>query len=220
MFNYLEKDLRIQGKTELADAIKALHSINGEDIPFPREELTSLIRFSPEQRKALEHKGYIVYQLTGQTIAKLRYAGHPFLSLHQGDPFERVASMRTDVAVNPRSLFLKNSNRKTLDEQLVMINKFANKIGHEVNGVTAILGSAPDYAELVFTHAAAADKMLFGKENNYGYTRTATITSAATVSVVGWIENNGLNIDEWGQGDCLDTLWVAPLIVPSVAVVS
>jgi hypothetical protein len=186
MFNLIEKDLRGQGKGDLADAVKALHKLNGADIPLPGKEGVNFVRFSVEQRKNLERKGYLVYSLTGQTIATLRDAGHPFWSTwHQGEAIEQVRSLLTEVAVNPKSLFLQDSNRKTLDEQLAAVEKFRRKLSGEVKGVTAILGTAPDYAELVFSHLSATGKRLFGKDYDYDYTRTTTPTGESDVAIVG-----------------------------------
>lgn len=220
MFNRLEKDLRGQGKEELADAVNALHRLNGSDIPLPGKEGASISRFSAEQRKGLERKGYLVYSLTGQTIATLRDAGHPFWSTwHQGEAIEQVRSMLTEVAVNPESLFLQDSNRKTLDEQQAMVEKFGRKLSGEVKGVTAIFGTAPDYAELAFSHLSATGKRLFGKDYDYDYTRTTTSTGESGVAVVGrFVAGFGLGVGGWGRGDRDGGIWAAPLVVPAVAV--
>ena len=220
MFNRLEKDLRGQGKGELADAVKALHRLNGSDVPLPGKEGASISRFSAEQRKGLERKGYLVYSLTGQTIATLRDAGHSFWSTwHQGEAIEQVRSMLTEVAVNPKSLFLQDSNRKTLDEQLAAVEKFGRKLSGEVKGVTAILGTAPDYAELAFSHLSATGKRLLGKDYYYDYTRTTTPTGESRVSVVGGFgADDGLRVDRWGRGDRNGGIWAAPLVVPVTAV--
>lgn len=220
MFNRLENDLRRQGKGELADAVKALHRLNGSDIPLPGKEGANISRFSAEQRKGLERKGYLVYSLTGQTIATLRDRGHPFRSTwHQGEAIEQVRSMLTEVAVNPKSLFLQDSNRKTLDEQLVAVEKFGRKLSGEVKGVTAILGTAPDYAELAFSHLSATGKRLFGKDYDYDYTRTTTPTGESGVAVVGvFYADRGLLVHDWGRGGRAGGIWAAPLVVPAVAV--
>lgn len=220
MFSRLEKDLRGQGKGELADAVKALHRLNGSDIPLPGKEGVNISRFSAEQRKGLERKGYLVYSLTGQTIATLRDAGNPFWSTwHKGEAIEQVRSLLTEVAVNPKNLFLSDSNRKTLDEQLEMVEKFGRKMAGEVKGVTAILGSAPDYIELAFSHLAATGKRLFGSDYNYDYTRTTTPTSESSVAIVGdFGAGRGLVVGDWRRDDRNGLIWATPLVVPALAV--
>jgi hypothetical protein len=220
MFNRPEKNLRGQGKGDLADAVKALHKLNGSDIPLPGKEGVNISRFSAEQRKGLERKGYLVYSLTGQTIATLRDAGHPFWSTwHQGEAIEQVRSLLTEVAVHPKNLFLSDSNRKTFDEQLAMVEKLGKKMAGEVKGVTAILGTVPDYAELAFSHLSATGKRLFGKEYDYDYTRTTTPTGGSLMPVVGrFTADFGLYVSNWLRDARDDDIWAAPLVVPSAAV--
>jgi len=208
-----------EGDRAFADMVKAYRKQRGGDIPL-KEKTGDVIRFSAEQRKGLERKGYLVYSLTGQTIATLRDAGHPFWSTwHQGEAIEQVRSMLAEVAVNPRSLFLPDSNRKTLDEQLAMVEKFGRKIAGEVKGVTAILGSAPDYAELAFVHLDQKGQRLFGKDFDYDYTRTTTPTGGSGVAVVGiFVGGFGLNVNDLHRGACYGRVWAAPLVVSALAV--
>jgi len=121
--------------------------------------------------------------------------------------------------VNPKSLFLQDSNRKTLDEQLAAVEKFGRKLSGEVKGVTAILGTAPDYAELAFSHLSATGKRLLGKDYYYDYTRTTTPTGESDVSLVGGFgAGGGLRVGRWGRGDRNGGIWAAPLVVPVTAV--
>lgn len=219
MFNRLEKDLRGQGKGCLAYAVKALHKLNGSDIPLPGKEEANIIQFSTEQRKGLERKGYVIYPLTSQTIETLRDAGNPFWSTwHQGRAFEKLASLRSEVAISPSKLFLPKSNGKTLDEQLAMVEEFGTKLSSEVKGVAAILGSAPDYAELAFLHLSETGKRLFGKYYDYGYTRTTTSTGGSDLTIVGYFrEGRGLDVSRWDRRDN-GGIWAAPLVVPTAVV--
>ena len=215
-------ELRSTGNEEdraFADMAKAYRKQRGGDIPL-KEKIGDVVRFSPEQRKGLERKGYLVYGLTGQTIATLRDTGHPFWSTwHQGEAIEQVRSMLTEVAVNPKNLFLQDSNRKTLDEQLAMVEKFGRKIAGEVKGITAILGSAPDYTELAFAHQDKRGQRLFGKDFNYDYTRTTTPTGGSVVAVVGFFAaGGGLSVVRWHRAARNGGLWAAPLVVPAAAV--
>lgn len=208
-----------EGDRAFADMAKAYRKQRGGDIPL-KEKIGDVVRFSAEQRKGLERKGYLVYSLTGQTIATLRDAGHPFWSTwHQGEAIEQVHSMLTEVAVNPKSLFLQDSNRKTLDEQLAMVEKFGRKIAGEVKGVTAILGSAPDYTELAFAHLDQRGQRLFGEDFNYDYARTTTPTGESVVAFVGNFDDAyGLYVYDLPQGGGYGLVWAAPLVVPTLAV--
>ena len=215
-------ELRSTGNEEdraFADMAKAYRKQRGGDIPL-KEKIGDVVRFSPEQRKGLERKGYLVYGLTGQTIATLRDTGHPFWSTwHQGEAIEQVRSMLTEVAVNPKNLFLQDSNRKTLDEQLAMVEKFGRKIAGEVKGITAILGSAPDYTELAFAHQDQRGQRLFGEDFNYDYTRTTTPTGGSDVAIVGFFSADfGLRVAFWHRVGRVGDFWAAPLVVPAAAV--
>jgi len=220
MFNRLENNLREQGKGDFADIVKILHKLNGADIPLPRKEGETTFWFSPEQRKGLERKGYLFYPLTGQTIASLRDAGCQFSSTwHEGDSFETLASRRVEVAINPKRLFLSKSNEKTLDKQVAMIAEFGKKIGSEVAGTTAILGSVADYAEVYFAHLVQTEQLLFGKDFDYNSTRTETPTDKSNSVYVGQDYGHyGLNVHYMSQDDGHTCIWAAPLVVPTAAV--
>lgn len=182
------------------------------------EHISGLATFSPEQRRGLEHSGYILHQLTGQSIATLRDAGNSFWSsLHKGEAFENEHSMCTEVAVNPRTFFLPHSNRKTLSEQLALISQFNAEIGREIPGVIAKLGGVSDYAELAFAHERATGDRLFGRDYDYDHTRTTTPTGGFSVAVVGSYGDLGLGIFYWHRDISDGYVWAAPLVVPEPA---
>jgi len=174
-------------------------------------------KFSPEAREGLEKAGYVVYELTGQSIRSLREAGRRFWTTwHQDFPeFEALNSSRSQVAVNPSQLFLPDSNRKTLKEQEAMVARFSKKLAKEIPGVQAIIGEAPDYVEYYTAHLDATDKHLFGKEYGYGYARTKTPTSGSDVAFVGRaFPADGLGVHYWGRDGSHDGIFAAPLVVP------
>lgn len=214
MFKSLEGELRKRGEKPLADAVNSLLAVRGKDIPLGESA------FTPEQSMALERKGYVIYPLTGQSIASLRDAGYSFWSTwHKGESFETLASLRTEVAINPSRLYLPESNGKTLNEQLAMVTDLGKKIGGEVAGTTAILGSVADYAELAFAHLDQKGQRLFGRDFNYDYTRTTTPTSESNVAIVGFFNDvDGLLVLSLHRGDGLSNVWAAPLVVPASAV--
>ncbi len=175
-------------------------------------------KFSPEAREALEKAGYVVYELTGQSIGSLREAGRRFWSTwHQDRPeFEALNSIGSEVAINPSQLFLPDSNRKTLKEQEAMIAQFSKKLAKQVSGVKAIMGEAPDYVESYFAHLDATGQHLFGKEYDYGYARTKTPTSGSDVAYVGSaFPVFGLDVHRWHRDRGHDDVFAAPLVVPA-----
>lgn len=174
-------------------------------------------RFTQEQREALEKEGFVIYGLTGQSIKTLRESGRKFWSnWHNALPdFEALGSMHSEVAINPSKLFLPRSNDKTLAQQEEMVSKFSQDIGKKVQGVKAIIGGVPDYAELAFVHLDATQEYLFGAKYNYNYARTKTPTSSSDVAHVGNFDrDDGLVADDWRRDVGDGGVHAAPLVVP------
>jgi len=210
-----KQELQTKALKAVFDAVKA----DGfQDIPLqtPEKQL-EIKRFSAEQKEALEKQGFAIYGLTGQSMKSLRDNGHKFWSTwHKDYPdFEALGSMRSEVAINPSKLFLPKSNNKTLAQQEDMVEKFSQELGKKVPGVKAIIGQAPDYVELAFTHLDSTKEYLFGAKDNYDYARTKTPTSSSRVASVGhFLAADGLPVDDWRRGSGDDRVHAAPLVVP------
>jgi len=178
------------------------------------ETLVEIQRFSQEQREALEKEGYATYELTGQSIKSLREQGNPFWSSwHEGYPkLEALISRRSEVAINPKQLFIPGSNHRTFLEQQAMVKRFSKDISTRIPGVEAVLGEIPDYAELVFL--SPAEQRLFGEKYNYNYTRTKTRIVSDVADVGDFRPVRGLRVCRW-LPDIRDVnLFAAPLVVP------
>lgn len=201
---------------ERANIIAEMLKTRGKDIPLPTKEvLLEINRFTPEARKALEKKGYLIYELSGQSIRTLRNADKPFWSTwHKDYPvLEDMRSRITEVAFNPSQLFIPGSNNKTLKEQEDMVEQFSK--GLKVKGAEAIIGEMPDYVELAFTHLDSTGDRLFGEKYSFNYTRTVTPTSEFVVALVGCFDADyGLHVNRWDRDRGRDGLYVAPLVVP------
>lgn len=188
------------------------------DIPFPGDERQREVkRFVPEVRKALEKKGYLFYTLTGQSLNSLRDAGKPFWSSwpEKCPDFDHETSKLTEVAIDPKQLFLPGSNGKTPEEQLAMVGDFSKRLSIKINGVEAILGTAADYAELAFAHLDATEQRLFGEKYGYDYTRTTSHVGGSVADVGCFDAEYGLSVSNWDPDDVDPHLWVSPLVVPA-----
>ncbi len=183
------------------------------------ERTSGIVTFSKEQKKGLARLGYeYFYPLTRQSIAMLRDSGNRFWSTwHQGDSFESIPSMGSEVALNPRALFLARSNGKPLAEQVSMISKFSKDLGKTVPGVIAKMGEAPDYAELAFAHERATGDRLFGSKYDYDYASTQTSTGGSRVAIVGDFNDRGLRVLHLDRDDGHGNVWASPLVVPAAA---
>lgn len=212
------KDQKAIAQAEaLASVLKAVKLDGFQDVPLPRAEvLAELLRFSDEAREVLPKEGYRIYTLTGQSIRSEREAGRKFWSTwHRDYPdFEALMSMHSEVAINPEQLFIPKSNNKTLDQQLELITKFSKDLGKKVKGVEAIMGEAPDYVELAFSHLEATGDRLFGEKYNYNYARTKTPVGAGVARVGDFRAAYGLCVDHWDRGHGGSSVFASPLVVP------
>ncbi|HUD04810.1 MAG TPA: hypothetical protein VMR59_02385 [Patescibacteria group bacterium] len=227
--NYSEKELRRLGDKDLAKIISGAHDVfrqrhpDMQDIPLskvivaPEAPKVEITPFTQEQLEGLRKEGLLPdYNLTRQSLAALRKARNPFWSTwHKDYPdFEAVPSRGSAVAFNPDKPFLPESNNKTLEQQLEMVARYNQELQQRVPGVMAILGEAPDYAELAFTHFKQTGRRLFGSEHGYNYTRTQTQVGSGVADVGSFGADDGLDVDCWGPAGRGGNLFAAPLVVP------
>ena len=187
--------------------------------PIPESaELPSISRFTPEAKEGLERKGFLVYTLMGKSIASLREAGLKFWNLWDtSELLDQVPSIRSEVAMDPVNFYLPGSNFKSLDNQKAQIAEYASEISKQVPGVTAIMGSVPDYAELAILHLAATG---FRPELYTGpYNGTTTHRDIFNIVISRGIYHDSVGLcfqhepilSAFGES----FVWAAPLIVPS-----
>ena len=181
------------------------------------EALVEVKRFSPEAREILGREGYVIYLLTRQSIESLQGAGREsWLRWHKNYPrLVARASRQSEVAVNPRQLFLPESNGKTLAEQETMVKKFSEKPDRKIEGVKTIIGEASDYVKLDCLHLGATGEQLFGgRKPGYGfpYIRSKTLLSGTGSVCVTDPFGEGYRADIWVRH--VDA-WAAPLVVPA-----
>lgn len=179
-------------------------------------------RFSEETRKSLESYGYLVYELSGASIKQLRETGKPFWTKwHEEYPgWEGERHDAVQVALNSENFFLENSNWKKYREQETMVEDFSRQLTMKIPGVFATIGAAPHYSELAFAHFDKTGKRLFGKEQDYCFTRTRSYVGDSHYAVVGRFfekgnaAGEGISVDHYPVYDGNGHIWVAPLIVP------
>lgn len=193
--------------------------------PDASEATKNAVSFTPEQRKNLERNGYVIYRLTGQTIPTLKAAGNFFIPSSYMFDNKVARSMVGEVAISPKALYLKESQNKTLKEQMKMMEEHAKSITKIFPGLTAIVGGAPDYAELAFQHLKATGVYLFGGEDgspeaNICTPHTCTTSYSgqdktgiyyATVGIHD--EFQGLGISSREPGKQWGDLYASPIIV-------
>ncbi len=175
--------------------------------------------FSPEARQTIEKAGGIVAKLTGLSIKNLELTGFRFYKVgHSADfGFEYLPSRESHVAVFSKELFLPHSQGKTLDEQETMVAQLSMSLAERIPGVKAIIGQAPDYAELDYQCLTATGRHLFDPELCNFSVRTKTPIDANLVADIGPADPvKGLKLGGWfSQREPDSSIVVVPLIVPA-----
>ncbi|MCL4353043.1 hypothetical protein M1615_01060 [Patescibacteria group bacterium] len=200
--SYLETKPRITGKKPKDTQTSAVSEAPGETR-----------RFSESAREYLLSEGYLIYELTGQSIEDLRKKESLEINQHLDlsvANFEKLSSMRSEVAINPNNFLMQVSNNKTLPEQEIMIKAFSEKLKTEVRDVEAVMGQVPDYAELWFKYKRETGGCLLGQR--FGRTKTPSgIYSNADVGA----DHRGFVISFSNTNDSSEDLYAGVLLVPA-----
>lgn len=196
------------------------------DVPLPptltlpsKEQQEEVLRFSQETLQGLEKEGYLIYELGGQSIRSLKEQGKKFNSdWHKSNlKFETLISKKSQVAINPKQLFLSDSNRKTYKQQEEMVKGFSEELSRRVPSIEAIIGEASDYLELAFQHLDATSERLFGETYEYYYTRTKTPTEGPFLATVGYFNaKTSIDVSRSRRDDnSANNVWISPLVMPT-----
>lgn len=131
----------------------------------PLEVEKKIFQFKPEAKVGLKQLGRVVIPLTGESIVSLRKKGVKLQSDWHKDytEFEAQCSITSEVAINPKEIFLAESNNKPFSVQKEMAELHSKKVSEEVDGVKAIIGKPIDNLELI-----TKVYELYGGENGIG----------------------------------------------------
>ncbi len=198
---YIENDKRMMGDSLV------------EILEMPVE----VKKFSDEQKEDLKKQAYLFYPL-GLSIKTLKYSNRKFmLNCHRDSvACEVLCSMHSEVAIRPDSLFLPNSNRKSLKQEEEMVEEFSVKLSQKTPGVKAVMGNEADYIELAFRHLYATGIRLFGEAYGYNYARAKNPYNKSGVANVGdFGVDMGLHINDWFAGRGNEYTYAVPLVVPA-----
>lgn len=174
-------------------------------------------RFSSEAEEALRKQGFLIYDLTGQSIKTLGDKGHRLGSAwyKKFPDFEALRSMSSEVAVDPEKPFLPNSKYRQFSEQKEMVERFSQEIRKKVPGVKGIIGQVPDYFELILAHFDVTKQYLYYIDhltNSSEWIRTGTNVDSRFVCFGEFIDPSTGLILVPGAGNMAR---VAPLLVPA-----
>lgn len=195
------------GNAEAAMDGRVLLDRHGE-IPLPNSETSENLvtkPFTVQEKRALIKDGHVIYPFVRQTLEGQIAEGKPFRHVADaGDAFKTTPSMFGEVAFlpDPNRFFIPGSNNATFEQQKEMIERYGDELRVKLDlpgHVRAVMGEAPDYAQLAFIHLKETNTHLFGEDYGYNYARTVTPTFGLYVAEVGRFSvTDGLRV---GQGD-------------------
>lgn len=175
--------------------------------------------FTPEIRELLEKDGFVIYSLTGRSIADLKEEGNfidivPWVS--NRDNTLHIPSRQTEVAFHPdpKRFFLEGSSEKTELEQQILLLQFSRQFETSFPGTKVIKGEGADFIELALRYYEDSKKRLFGKKYGYRYTRTNS-SSGGHGLVVGRYINKEFSVGVGSSGEADKQLGLAYLVVPA-----
>jgi hypothetical protein len=185
--------------------------VENESRAMTPEKQLETKRFSKEQKEALRKKGFLIYELAGQSIRSIRGSGYKIISTWEREvsEFDAFKSMKSEVAVNPKKLFLARYVKETTADRERAIEKLGQDL--KINGVKAINGDIADWTELFYKHLDATGNSLF-----YGdYVRTSTRKDSFVALAGGFKRSIGLIVRCWYPTMDPDVVHTAAMVVPS-----
>lgn len=160
----------------------------------------------------------------GQSIKKMRSNGRIGLwtTWHRAGlpeefkPFEDNPSMQSQILINPKAPFLKDTNYLTEEEQDEEIREYKNKIVQIIPKVGVIMLEVYDYADILFTILEKTGRYVFTEQNPYIRTKTRINNSEGVI--IGGLKpeqgGRGMGLFKWRVDDVAGILSVIPGIVP------
>ncbi|MEK7106052.1 MAG: hypothetical protein AAB895_01685 [Patescibacteria group bacterium] len=107
------------------------------------------------------------------------------------------------ISTNPDELFLPNSNNKTLEEQLRIVEEQTRKVQAmlESDSIEAFLLDAPTLVNLASRHQEVTERPLVSKFHSNCIARTSTeMREGRAIDISGFQAKDGLMISDWPVG--------------------
>lgn len=202
-------------------------------------------RFTPEGKEALKNDGYLFYESDGKSVKDLQNMGRKIEWGHGRDLRneheqlldENEPSIRSEVAINPKKLFLGKEYKEkageridedyhkviTLSDKEAVDNFSSTEVSKKYPGAKAIIGSPATWAGVIFKHEEATGEKLFGEKYDYKSTGTETPTRSWNPNhsgsgegvIIGSYGDRDLSIIDWGGGHGGEGVDIAPMVVPA-----
>lgn len=195
------------------------------------EQSTRGHQFSAEMEAMLLENGFRIFTVTADDVSKLKshlnqrnqlvrateerksgYSSWTGLYFNEGLPLESVVE-GAQFALNPEDPFIKDSNRKTYEEQRKLVEDFSNALADKVKGIRAIIAPAAVYTYLDLIYEETTGRKLFDRKSTVS--STPNKSGAAIVTVGRDQYNFKFKVASQNKKARSPHIFVSPVIVPA-----
>lgn len=179
-----------------------------------RSEYNIPLLFSEKQKDLLTNRGFSIFSLRGVSVSLLKNEGTSFWSVwHNSMPIEGLKSRFSEVAIKADYPFLNHSANLTIFDQLKFVNRYSNELGAEIPNVSAIIGSAADYIDLINLYRSQYNRNLMRRFGGCDYAATVSIYNLHPL-FVGESYNDGIVLSYRHGSSRFSDIKILPLIIP------
>lgn len=192
--------------------VPSLQPVNFE-IPTVSEEVYT------QAREALAKEGFTfvvgIEPISVGQLATDRVTGRRFSYVNPSEGMRAIVPQQMEVAINPRNLRVRNSNRKSTDTQIRMIQeeeaRLRGKLPEDVRDLISMrIQHASVLAQLDARYKEETGNVVFTD----WFGRTDDQTSPGRVAFVGRIDPSiGLDVDGWSRAGGSDSVFGVPVVV-------
>lgn len=188
-------------------------------------ELSPDRKLDPETIKNLESRGLFVCTFAGLSPLEINNMAQRGSSRVEVQILEEEAELLTlrskliQVAFDPTTLFLPESDNLTLSQQMERLSDFSHLVQQEMPQVRAMNGSMPDWIEAIYRYVSTTGRRIFSKRHRHMYTATSTISKKGlVVDIGGVIKKNSvfsIDVNRHNSEEPLKNVSLAPMFVPA-----
>lgn len=213
MAYHLRNGARIARQIGIPEHFPGNEATSQFDIPTVSEELYL------KTREYLDIEGYnLVVRIKPVSIGQLatnKATSQRFESVHPSKNMRAIIPPQMEVAINPNNLRIINSNDKTTNDQIRMLEKeevaLKAKLPQEVRDLISIrLQNASVLAQVDDGYQRKTGKVLFSDWSGRADDQTVP---GDGITVGRYLPTGGLNIVVWGRGVGFSDVFVVPMVV-------
>lgn len=135
-----------------------------------------ILSFYPEDDRHLENVGFKIYTLYGRSIGDFVSKGLKLEGIAEPQLL-KLTSIKSQVAIDPKNIFIPNSGNKTKEQQAKLASSYASDLISRIKAQFAVdFGSVADWTELSYEHYRTTGQWLFDRKRLNGAYFTLTTT--------------------------------------------